>query len=126
MDEDIKYWLRLADSDLTSAEILHRAGEELNAIFHLQQAVEKTLKALYIRQRSTMPPRLHDLPRLAAACELQVTGEQIRLLKDLTESYSDSRYPEDWPDNPPAISSDRMEALVVESKDFIAWLRQKL
>jgi len=49
IDEDIQHWLRFAESDMVSAEALHRAGQELNALFHLQQAVEKTLKALLLR-----------------------------------------------------------------------------
>ena len=49
IDEDIQHWLRFAESDMVSAEALHRVGQELNALFHLQQAVEKTLKALLLR-----------------------------------------------------------------------------
>lgn len=41
IDEDIQHWLRFAESDMVSAEALHRAGQELNALFHLQQAVER-------------------------------------------------------------------------------------
>ena len=47
MDKDILPWLRYAESDLASAEVLNHGGEYLNALFHLQQAVEKTLKALF-------------------------------------------------------------------------------
>lgn len=48
MDEHVQQWLRYADSDMVSAEALHRIGQELNAIFRLQQSVEKTLKALLL------------------------------------------------------------------------------
>ncbi len=40
VEEDIQLWLRFAESDMTSAEALHGAGQELNAIFHLQQAAD--------------------------------------------------------------------------------------
>lgn len=126
MDEDIQQWLRFAESDMTSAQVLHGAGEQLNAIFHLQQAVEKTLKAVYIKQNSTMPPRLHNLPELAKGCALQLTKDQVRLLKDLTTSYIDSRYPEHWGIPALEIPAEQTGRLINESKDFIAWLRQKL
>jgi len=100
--------------------------QELNAIFHLQQAVEKTLKAVYIKQNSTMPPRLHDLQKLAGGCKLQLTKDQNRLLKDLTTSYIDSRYPEQWGGFPTQVSGEKTAKLIGETKDFIAWLKQKL
>ena len=61
IDEDIQHWLRFAESDMVSAEALHRAGQELNALFHLQQAVEKTLKELLLRRSEVQPPRIHGL-----------------------------------------------------------------
>jgi hypothetical protein len=30
MDEDVQSWLRYAESDMISAEALHRIGQELN------------------------------------------------------------------------------------------------
>ena len=32
IDDDIQPWLRFAESDMASAEALHRAGQELNAL----------------------------------------------------------------------------------------------
>mgnify|MGYP001053774895 CR=1 FL=1 len=109
MDEDIQPSLRYAESDLVSAEALHQIRQELNAIFHLQQAVEKTIKAVYIKQKSTMPPRLHNLHELARGCELELTKEQHRLLEDLTSSYIDSRYPEQWVVLPPKYQESRRQ-----------------
>jgi HEPN domain-containing protein len=126
MDPDVQDWLRIAESDVTSAEVLHDARQELNAIFFLQQAVEKTLKAVLIKRTSLMPPRIHNLPELAGRCELKLAREQERLLKDLTVSYIDSRYPEQWGSAPPEISSEKTGRLIMESKEFIAWLKQKL
>lgn len=126
MDEDIQPWLRYAESDMASAEALHRAGQNLNAIFHLQQAVEKTLKAAVIKVTGTFPPRIHNLQEIVEHCGLQVTPEQSQLLEDLTKSYTESRYPEQWGGSPPDVSGDRTEKLIAASEDFIAWLRQKL
>lgn len=126
MDEDIQPWLRYAESDMASAETLHRAEQDLNAIFHLQQAVEKTLKATVIKMTGTFPPRIHNLQEIVKHCGLELAPEQSQLLEDLTKSYTDSRYPEQWADSPPDVSRDRTERLIAASKDFIAWLRQKL
>lgn len=126
VEDDIQQWLRYAESDTVSSEALHKITQELNAIFHLQQAVEKTLKAVHIKQNSTMPPRLHDLQKLAGGCGLHLTKERERLLMDLTTSYIDSRYPEQWGASPLGVSGEKTAKLIAETKDFIAWLKQKL
>ena len=59
MEEKIQKWLPFAESDIASADALHQAGQDLNAIFHLQQAIEKVMKALLLKQTSQEPPRIH-------------------------------------------------------------------
>ena len=126
IDEDIQVWLRFADSDVASAEALHHNRQYLNALFHLQQAVEKTLKATFIKTTSTFPPRVHNLHELVKKCRLELTAEQSQLLEDLTKSYTDSRYPEQWGGSPPDISEKKTEELIQATKEFNAWLKQKL
>jgi len=126
MDQDIRPWLRYAESDLASAEILRREGECLNALFHLQQAVEKTLKGLFIKQNSAMPPRLHDLDKLAEKCGLALSREQRLLLDDLTRSYSGSRYPETWGQREDDIRPEEVDQLMALTKEFLTWLKQRL
>ena len=96
IDEDIQHWLRFAESDMVSAEALHRARQELNALFHLQQAVEKTLKALLLRKSEVQPPRIHGLRGLSERCGLRLTKKQALLMENLSEYYVESRYPGDW------------------------------
>jgi HEPN domain-containing protein len=93
MDEDLQYWLRLADSDMVSAEALHKAGQVLHCLFFLQQAVEKTLKALLVKNAAAAPPRIHNLHKLAERATLVLTREQALLLKNLSRFYLETRYP---------------------------------
>lgn len=126
MDKDILPWLHLAESDLASAEMLQRGGECLNALFHLQQAVEKTLKALFIKQKSVMPPRLHALHKLAEKCGLTLSREQKLLLDDLTRSYTGSRYPETWGQRQDDVTPEEVDQLTALTKEFLTWLKQQL
>jgi HEPN domain-containing protein len=126
MDDDTLPWLRYAESDLASAEMLRRGGECLNALFHLQQSVEKTLKALYIKQNASLPPRLHDLHKLAEQCRLDLSREQKLLLDDLTLSYTGSRYPENWGQRQDDIAPEEVDQLTALTKEFLTWLKQRL
>lgn len=65
MDEDIQSWLRYAKANIAAAERLHGLDLDPSALFHLQQAVEKTPKVLLLKQTGAEPPRIHSLRVLA-------------------------------------------------------------
>jgi len=126
MDADLQYWLRIAEPDVTSAEALHRAGQELHACFFLQQAVEKTLKALLVRETHSVPPRIHNLQKLAGLCGLDLTSDQTELLEDLNGLYLESRYPETRDAAELEAAADQAERLIGDAKEFIKWLRLRI
>jgi HEPN domain-containing protein len=126
MDEKIQKWLRFADSDLDSAVVLHRARQYPQTVFHLQQAIEKTLKALILKRSGAVPPRIHSLPKLVGHLGLQVPREQMLVLQDLTRYYAGSRYPEGLGESPLEVEAQEVERLLSFTQEFIAWLKQKL
>jgi HEPN domain-containing protein len=89
-------WLVKAGEDLEAIRSL-RGNPQLGGVvaFHAQQCVEKRLKAV-AEERLGTTPRVHDLRRL-----WQVVASQfpevldVDLLRELTDIYTDSRYPGD-------------------------------
>jgi len=89
-------WLIKAEEDLDAIRAL-RGNPQLTGVvaFHAQQCVEKCLKAVAEERKGTVP-RVHDLRRL-----WEVVADQfhealgIDLLRELTDIYTDSRYPGD-------------------------------
>ena len=111
---------------MVSAEALHSAGQDLNAIFHVQQAVEKTLKALLLKQTAQEPPRIHGLRKLAERCALDLDTEQRLLLENLSEYYVESRYPGDWREAPPDVITREAGRLIPAAREFTQWLRSQI
>ena len=76
--------LRLADMDINAARILGGSGEGDAEIigFHLQQAVEKLLKA-WLVLLDEHPGRTHDLSYLLE--KLSARGEPVQAFQDLME-----------------------------------------
>lgn len=111
---------------MASAEVLSQGAEYRNALFHLQQVVEKTLKALFIKQNSAMPPRIHDLDKFEEKCGVALSREQRLLLDDLTRSYTGSRYPETWGQREDDITLEEVDELTAATKEFFTWLKQRL
>lgn len=126
MDDKVQKWLRFAEADMSSAEALHQVGQDLNAIFHLQQAIEKVMKALLLKQTSKEPPRIHGLRKLAERCALTLAPEQALLLENLSEYYVESRYPGDWREVPADVISREAARLISASREFIPWLRSQI
>ncbi len=57
-----------------------------------QQALEKSLKALYTAQTGQFPPRIHSIERLADLTQMRSQLEQALL--DLEDFYIRLRYPD--------------------------------
>jgi HEPN domain-containing protein len=126
LEEDIQAWLRYAEADMAAAEGLHRLHLDPNALFHLQQAAEKTLKALLLKQTGAAPPRIHSLRALAERCELSPTVAQTLLLEKLSNYYVESRYPGEWEVAPPEVIGEEAETLMFTAKEFMQWLRSQI
>ena len=97
--EEIQEWLNKADEDRLVVEVLMRTGEELTlpCMFHLQQMVEKLLKALILVQGNRFE-RTHDLTRLATISKT----EDVQGLSEISETLNlfavNGRYPGDLPE----------------------------
>jgi len=97
--EEINEWLKKAEEDWRVVELLLTSGEELTlpCMFHLQQALEKLLKAV-ILEKGCRIDRTHDLSRLAQiACAHDIVG-LLDLCEALTLFAVNGRYPGDLPE----------------------------
>jgi HEPN domain-containing protein len=97
--DEVQEWLNKADEDRLVVEVLMRTGEELTlpCMFHLQQMLEKLLKALILTQDGRFE-RTHDLTRLATLSKT----EDVQGLSDISETLNlfavNGRYPGDQPE----------------------------
>jgi len=114
-------WIARAAEDVAVAEFAGQAGYIQTCLFHLHQAIEKLLKAGLIEGQGAHP-KVHDLPRLATELGLAISQEQLALLAKLTEQYIPSRYGND----PLEMPADTAENYYRQSKEFYAWLLQRL
>ena len=86
-------WLRRARGDLALAR-LPKLDDILweDLCFHIEQAVEKALKAAVIHILKELPPRTHNLAELSDMVE---APRRIRtFLMELTPEYVTTRYPD--------------------------------
>jgi len=97
MKDKTKPWIELASKDLIAAETL-KNDESLNnlVLFHCQQSIEKSFKALF-EENDLRIPRIHSTLKLYT--DIMAAGLNINLLvknEDLVfidDVYLDTRYP---------------------------------
>ena len=123
-EEHIKYWITGAESDLTSAVIMLNAGRYnwcLN-IGHL--VLEKIPKALFVQNTlERIPPKTHNLLRLAEISNKTLTSEQSKLLLDINKFQIEGRYPEQKEEISKLAQQEFTLAYFEKIKEQYLWLK---
>ena len=88
----IAHWQNGARAEVASAKLLRDGGQYPGALFHCHLAVEKALKAAYMRDRRKEPPLTHDLLQIAAQLPRPWASADKQLLADLTGYATAARY----------------------------------
>ena len=123
MEKHIKNWLEHAQSDLAAA---HNSLKSKNfdwACFQAQQAVEKGLKAVYIKIHNRLF-KIHDLVKLAR--EIKAPPGVIEKCSKINPVYFEVRYPEG--DELPAekISEQKTKELIILAEEVLLWVKKNL
>jgi HEPN domain-containing protein len=92
--KQIEYWRAGSDEDFAAAESLLEKGHLRQSLFFAHLSLEKMLKAHVTRQIKDIPPRIHNLIRLAELAGLSLEAEQVRFLRSFDMYQMEGRYPD--------------------------------
>jgi HEPN domain-containing protein len=96
IEEHISYWIESADQNLKAAQDNLNIGHNDWCLFISHLAIEKLLKAIFIKEtKNLIPPKIHNLVRLAELSNIILTTEQKKFLDIVSEFNLESRYPDD-------------------------------
>jgi len=87
-----KAWIQSSKEDFRIAEDLIGMKHYQWALFLCHIAIEKVLKAIYIKVKDQYPPPIHKLAKLAQDCRLVLTEAQLDDLKEMTTFHIEARY----------------------------------
>jgi len=127
MKELARSWLAFADKDRQTCEYIKESpGLRAIAAFHVQQMIEKSLKAILVCQGQN-PPRIHDLVRLAALVAAAVGSSEINAdeLERINQYYTFSRYPQAFEvDSTEEPSAPELTSMVSTGRKILDQARQ--
>jgi HEPN domain-containing protein len=126
MDDVSEQWAERARYDLDTADAMFKAGRYLYVLFCCQQAVEKALKAVIVEKTGKLPPRIHNLPRLAEVAKIKSDHEQARFLGELSAYYIQSRYPEEIEPTGSRITQELAGNVLGKTEQTITWVLSML
>jgi len=91
-DELQRAWLKSSKEDYKIAEDLIDMKHYQWALFLCHIAIEKVLKANYIKINDQYPPPIHKLVKLATDCKIELSEEQVDDLREMTSFNIEARY----------------------------------
>ena len=124
----VEYWLELCEDDLKAAKAMHKTNNLLWTGFICHLVAEKALKAAIASVTSEVPPKSHDLLKLATktiVCD-DLPNDYKVLLGKLTPLQIEARYPEYKEKIAAILTEEYCGILLKETEEFLCWIKKKL
>ena len=125
MESKAKEWLEQADADYITAQVLLKSKRYYASVSFSQQSAEKALKSVYLVEKSSLAPKIHDLLELA---RLVGTPKKIKEnAEKLTGTYFTSRYPDAAPSIPVRYYTlQKAQEHLYEAEVILQWPKSKI
>jgi HEPN domain-containing protein len=127
-NEKISYWISLSDYDLETAKVMLQGKRFLYVGFMCHQVIEKILKAVFVQVNEAVPPRIHNLIRLAEKGQIynDLTEEQKNFLIYLNPMNIEGRYPAYKEELLKILDNSKCEHIIFKTEELTEWIKNKL
>jgi len=128
MQNTVEYWLDLCDYDLDTAWAMQKTERYLYVGFMCHQVAEKGFKAIVANKTTQIPPKTHDLRKLAKLGGVfdMLTDEQFEIIDKVSPLQIDARYPEYKEKISQTLSKEYCEKMIEETEVLLCWIKEQL
>ncbi len=128
MNDKIKYWLELSDYDIETASAMLITKRYLYVGFMCHQSVEKCIKAVLSAKNEDIPPKIHNLIRLAELSGLfdKMSDGQKQTLFVLNPLNIESRYPSYKETLFSQLTKEKCEEIIKNTEELLLWIKSLL
>jgi HEPN domain-containing protein len=123
VQKQVEFWRVSAEEDFSAAESLLEKGHFRHSLFFAHLAVEKMLKANVTKQIKDIPPRIHNLIRLAELAGHKLDAEQEQFLREFNVYQLEGRYPDS---HEILLTADFVKKEILRAKKMLLWLKKQL
>jgi HEPN domain-containing protein len=121
-NQHIEYWLTSAAHDLEAAETLFQNQKYDWCLFIGHLVIEKALKAFYVRNTEEIPPKIHNLLKLAESTTLPFSDEQKQLMGEINCFNIEARYPDNKHEFYKLCTKEFTDEYFIRIKEIYQWL----
>lgn len=116
------FWLNASEEEIGAAAVLLKKRKLRQSLFFVHLAVEKILKALFIKKTGEHPPITHNLKYLAETIKLELPESIDNFLVEATAFNIECRYPDE---ESPVLEYNYVKSKYDEALEILKWLRMK-
>ena len=125
MSEKYEEWLKQADYDMDTADAMFRSGRYFYAVFMCHLSIEKSLKGLYSKELTEVPPKTHNLLYLLKKIEKKPDQDLLKFITKLNTASVATRYPDDLAKIQAAYTEEITKEMIEKSKDVLKWVKKQ-
>jgi HEPN domain-containing protein len=122
----VHHWTETSDDDFNTMHILFSSKTYHWALFMGHIAIEKLLKAYYVRQKESHAPFTHNLYRLAELGGLEISEEHADWLFKITTFSLNARYDDCKKEFHTICTADFAEEWIEKITILQKWIKQML
>ncbi len=128
MSNQVNYWKELSEYDLETAEAMLKSKRYLYVGFMAHQAIEKILKAYFVKMHADTPPYSHSLSYIAKKAELnEHLSEKQKEFLDLLEPLNiECRYPVHKEELLKTLTDEKCKEIFNNTRELQIWIKQRL
>ena len=116
-------WLKQADYDIKTAEIMFDNKRYFYAVFMCHLSIEKALKGLYLERLKEIPPKVHNLVYLLNKIGVKPSEPTGKFLIKLNEASIVTRYPEELDKLQKDFTQSIVKDIPSRSKEALEWIK---
>ena len=125
MRKEIENWWEQAQKDFEVAEKLLHCDEYYASAFFCQQAVEKALKATFIKKNGKSPGQTHSLIYLGT--ETKIPHSHFSTLQSLTSEFIMTRYPDVAGEAPYKLyNKEKVAEYITKAREILLWVQDQI
>jgi HEPN domain-containing protein len=128
MNKKVTYWIELSDYDIETAAAMLISKRYLYVSFMAHQAIEKILKAYFVKSNKETAPFSHSLSYIAKQSEIfDLFSEEQKDLIDMLEPLNiEARYPSHKKQLFESLTDERCKTILEKTKELHSWIKKKL
>ncbi len=123
----IDYWKTTSMDDLGAIDLLLNGKKYVQALFFMHLALEKTLKAHWVKDNAgNVPPKTHNLTYLFGKTNLNLPEEDTDFLQTMNIFQMEGRYPDYLAKLHQTTQKTEAEHIISQAKQLLQCLHEKL